>query len=143
MDPFCSCPVCGHSAPPIKPGFNNCDWKVIAVTRDNPESIFRRAWVKAGNEYTTYCTMSTNLAKLFFPSSDCCPKASWRSDTRVVIACHHGSSIRVPHLPRRHSQQNVYSRVSRRLWTLVSPDLFGDMENCPNWQFTHLSFVPY
>jgi ubiquitin len=50
----CKCPMCKHAVTPIKPGFNNCLWKVTAVKKTDPMSMFHRPWTKAGDEYTTY-----------------------------------------------------------------------------------------
>lgn len=50
----CLCPVCYQPVVPVKPGFNNCMWKVAAVKMSSPESIFNKPWTKAGDQYTTY-----------------------------------------------------------------------------------------
>lgn len=50
----CKCPMCKHAVKPIKPGFNNCLWKVTAVKKADPISMFHRPWTKAGAEYITY-----------------------------------------------------------------------------------------
>jgi hypothetical protein len=50
----CKCPMCKHAVTPIKPGFNNCLWKVTAIKKTDPMSMFHRPWTKAGDEYTTY-----------------------------------------------------------------------------------------
>jgi hypothetical protein len=39
---------------PIKPGFNNCLWKISAVKTSDPMSVFDRSWTRAENNYTTY-----------------------------------------------------------------------------------------
>eukprot|EP00668_Euglena_longa_P028105 GGOE01035215.1.p1 GENE.GGOE01035215.1~~GGOE01035215.1.p1 ORF type:complete len:376 (+),score=70.47 GGOE01035215.1:22-1149(+) len=48
-----SCPRCGTLITPEKPGFNNCWYQIIGRKR-NSDSIFRTAWKKVANEYTTY-----------------------------------------------------------------------------------------
>ena len=50
----CRCPICRNPFRPIKPGFNNCFWKITAVKVSSPESVFQRPWTRTGNEYTTH-----------------------------------------------------------------------------------------
>eukprot|EP00668_Euglena_longa_P010962 GGOE01013304.1.p1 GENE.GGOE01013304.1~~GGOE01013304.1.p1 ORF type:complete len:390 (-),score=75.78 GGOE01013304.1:273-1442(-) len=47
------CPRCKSLVTPEKPGFNNCWYQIIGRKR-NSDSIFRTAWKKVANEYTTY-----------------------------------------------------------------------------------------
>ncbi|CAB9506946.1 Polyubiquitin (Fragment) [Seminavis robusta] len=53
LDQFCHCPLCHVTAAAIKPGFNNCLWKVVAI-KENSLSIYRTPWNRAGDMYTTY-----------------------------------------------------------------------------------------
>lgn len=48
------CPICQMTITPETVGFNNCLWKVTAVKAESPAAIYRSAWRRAGNDYTTY-----------------------------------------------------------------------------------------
>ncbi|KAL7561702.1 hypothetical protein ACA910_016464 [Epithemia clementina (nom. ined.)] len=50
----CCCPKCNEDLKPIKAGFNKCLWKLTAVKKSSPESVFQRPWERAANAYTTY-----------------------------------------------------------------------------------------
>ena len=52
--PKVCCPMCRHQFQPIKPGFNHCFWKISAVKKSSPESVFHTPWKRTGDEYTTY-----------------------------------------------------------------------------------------
>ena len=51
---LCACPMCKQPVKPIKPGFNNCLWKLSAIKKDSTTSIFHRPWTMVGDEYSTY-----------------------------------------------------------------------------------------
>jgi len=59
----CKCPMCNNPVKPIKPGFNNCLWKITAVKKSDPLSMFHRPWTNAGNEYTTYDEHTAGVTK--------------------------------------------------------------------------------
>lgn len=50
----CTCPMCHYRVTPIKPGFNNCLWKISCVKQSDPLSVIHRPWTKAEDKYTTY-----------------------------------------------------------------------------------------
>ncbi|KAL7561426.1 hypothetical protein ACA910_009283 [Epithemia clementina (nom. ined.)] len=49
-----TCPLCDQKIRPIKPGFNNCFWKVSAVKASSPNSIYQTPWNRAEDKYSTY-----------------------------------------------------------------------------------------
>ncbi|KAI2492925.1 hypothetical protein MHU86_21603 [Fragilaria crotonensis] len=50
----CKCPTCRMPVTPIKPGFNNCLWKISCVKKSDPLSVIHRPWTKAEDKYTTF-----------------------------------------------------------------------------------------
>ncbi len=49
----CFCPLCLEPVAPMKPGFNNCFWRIIAVKFDTKERL-DTYWTKTENEYFTF-----------------------------------------------------------------------------------------
>ena len=58
----CLCPVCHQRFQPIKPGFNNCFWKISAVKESFPESVFHTPWKRAEDAYTTYNEVTAGMS---------------------------------------------------------------------------------
>ena len=58
---LCHCPMCDQTFRPIKPGFNNCFWKICAVKQSSPKAIVHTPWIRTEDEYTTYDESKTGM----------------------------------------------------------------------------------
>ena len=57
------CPLCNQEVQPIKPGFNNCFWKISASKTRMPGNVFSTPWRRAGDSYTTYDEATAGMAE--------------------------------------------------------------------------------
>ncbi len=50
----CVCPMCDRPVIPVRPGFNNCYFRITARKKGSTD-VFQLPWTHAGDEYT-YCS---------------------------------------------------------------------------------------
>jgi ubiquitin len=49
-----ACPMCRAPVKAMKPGFNNCYYRITAVKKNQPATVYNRAWTRVGDAYATY-----------------------------------------------------------------------------------------